>query len=54
MTINFWLAQTIASAARKPLFSIGVADVGTTAGLVESNLETIFDLATTWKAVLLM
>ncbi|KAF8828469.1 hypothetical protein HHX47_DHR3000174 [Lentinula edodes] len=47
-------AQTIASAARKPLFSIGVADVGTSAGLVESNLETIFDLATTWKAVLLM
>ncbi|KAJ3799035.1 AAA family ATPase [Lentinula aff. detonsa] len=47
-------AQTIASAARKPLFSIGVADVGTAAGLVESNLETIFDLATTWKAVLLI
>ncbi|KAJ4464544.1 hypothetical protein C8J55DRAFT_493877 [Lentinula edodes] len=47
-------AQTIASAARKPLFSIGVADVGTSAGLVESNLETIFDLATTWKAVLLI
>ncbi|KAJ4491004.1 P-loop containing nucleoside triphosphate hydrolase protein [Lentinula aciculospora] len=47
-------AQTMASAARKPLFPIGVADVGTTAGLVESNLETIFDLATTWKAVLLI
>jgi len=47
-------AQTIATAARKPLFSIGVADVGTNAGLVESNLEKVFDLATTWRAVLLI
>ncbi|ORY63320.1 AAA family ATPase [Pseudomassariella vexata] len=47
-------AQTIAIAAGKPLFSIGVADVGTSAKLVESNLEKIFDLATSWKAVLLI
>ncbi|EXJ83924.1 hypothetical protein A1O1_07553 [Capronia coronata CBS 617.96] len=47
-------AQTIAVAARKPLFSIGVADVGTSAKLVESNLEKIFDLATTWRAILLI
>jgi len=47
-------AQMIARAARKPLFSIGVADVGTNARQVESKLETIFDLATTWKAILLI
>ena len=47
-------AQTIATAAGKPLISIGVADVGTSAKLVESNLEKIFDLATTWSAILLI
>ncbi|KAI0593506.1 P-loop containing nucleoside triphosphate hydrolase protein [Biscogniauxia sp. FL1348] len=47
-------AETIAIATRKPLFSIGVADVGTSAKYVESNLEKIFDLAQTWKAILLI
>lgn len=47
-------AQTIAAAAKKPLFSIGVADMGTAARDVESNLKRIFDLATRWKAVLLI
>ncbi|KAK9780209.1 putative AAA family ATPase [Seiridium cardinale] len=46
-------AETIAMATRKPLFSIGVSDVGTSAKYVESNLEKIFDLAQTWKAILL-
>jgi hypothetical protein len=47
-------AQTIAAAVKKPLVSIGVADVGTTAKHVESNLKRIFNLATRWKAILLM
>ncbi|TGO21649.1 hypothetical protein BPAE_0207g00030 [Botrytis paeoniae] len=47
-------AQMIARAARKPLFSIGVADVSTNAREVESRLETIFDLATKWRAILLI
>ncbi|KAF5869994.1 putative p-loop containing nucleoside triphosphate hydrolase protein [Botrytis fragariae] len=47
-------AQMIARAARKPLFSIGVADVGTNAREVESRLGTIFDLATKWRAILLI
>ncbi|PQE26995.1 AAA family ATPase protein [Rutstroemia sp. NJR-2017a BVV2] len=47
-------AQMIARAARKPLFSIGVADVGTDALQVESKLQTIFNLATTWRAILLI
>ncbi|KAF2973235.1 hypothetical protein GQX73_g380 [Xylaria multiplex] len=47
-------AETIAVAARKPLFSISVADVGTKATLVESNLSKIFSLATYWKAILLI
>ena len=44
----------IAMATGKPLFPVGVADVGTDAKFVESNLETIFRLASTWKAILLM
>ncbi|KAI9370165.1 P-loop containing nucleoside triphosphate hydrolase protein [Aspergillus egyptiacus] len=47
-------AETIAIAARKPLFSISVADVGTKAQLVESNLSRIFALATSWQAILLI
>lgn len=47
-------AETIAVAARKPLFSISVADVGTKAKHVESNLSRIFALATSWHAILLM
>ncbi|KXJ90853.1 hypothetical protein Micbo1qcDRAFT_225735, partial [Microdochium bolleyi] len=47
-------AQTIAVAAGKPLLTVGVADVGTSAKNVERNLEKIFDLATAWKSVLLI
>lgn len=47
-------AETLAIATRKPLFSAGVADVGTSAKYVEHNLERIFDLAHKWKAILLM
>jgi len=51
---NILLAETIAMAAKKPLFPVNVADVGTKAKYVEANLEKIFDLATTWEAILLM
>lgn len=47
-------AETVASATRKPLFSVSVADVGTKAKHVESNLARIFNLATRWKAILLL
>lgn len=47
-------AETVAIAAQKPLFSISVADVGTKATNVESNLAKIFALATSWQAILLM
>ena len=47
-------AETVAIAACKPLFSISVADVGTKAKKVEANLAKLFDLATSWQAILLM
>jgi SpoVK/Ycf46/Vps4 family AAA+-type ATPase len=47
-------AETIAIVARKPLFSISVADVGTKPQRVEANLARIFALTTSWQAILLM
>ncbi|OAG41850.1 hypothetical protein AYO21_03853 [Fonsecaea monophora] len=47
-------AETVALAARKPLFAISVADVGTKAKNVEANLKKIFDLATSWQSILLI
>ncbi|KAK6205797.1 hypothetical protein LQW54_008182 [Pestalotiopsis sp. IQ-011] len=52
--LTTWIAETLAIAARKPLIPIGVADVGTSAKDIEKNLETIFDLAQKWKAILLI
>jgi hypothetical protein len=40
--------------AGKPLFAVGVSDVGVEAQKVESNLERMFNLASQWEAVLLM
>ncbi|KAJ4289219.1 hypothetical protein N0V90_011561 [Kalmusia sp. IMI 367209] len=47
-------AETIAIAAKKPLFPVSVTDVGTKAQNVERNLEKIFDLAAQWEAILLI
>lgn len=47
-------AETVAIATRKPLFAISVADIGTKAKNAEANLANIFDLATSWQAILLM
>lgn len=47
-------AEAIAIATGKALFSVSVADVGTQAKHVESNLARIFALATKWQAILLM
>ncbi|KAF5229970.1 hypothetical protein FAUST_10062 [Fusarium austroamericanum] len=47
-------AEAIAIATGKALFSVSVADVGTNAKLVESNLARIFTLATKWQAILLI
>jgi hypothetical protein len=44
----------VALAARKPLLSIGVADVTTDPTEVERNFTKYFDLATKWQAILLM
>lgn len=40
--------------AGKPLFFVGVAELGIDSQNVEANLQKIFDLAGLWEAVLLL
>ena len=47
-------AESVAIRANKPLFAVGVTDVGVDPEKVQINLERMFDLADTWEAVLLM
>jgi hypothetical protein len=46
-------AESVASLVGKPLFSVGVSDIGLEGSKVESNLQKVFDLAGIWEAVLL-
>lgn len=47
-------AESVAIRANKPLFAVGVTDVGVDPEKVQVNLERMFELAGTWEAVLLM
>ncbi|KFY47983.1 hypothetical protein V495_01707 [Pseudogymnoascus sp. VKM F-4514 (FW-929)] len=47
-------AETIAEASGKPLFIVSVAEIGLNASKAEKNLEQMFNLASTWEAVLLV
>ncbi|KAH8885985.1 P-loop containing nucleoside triphosphate hydrolase protein [Thozetella sp. PMI_491] len=47
-------AETIAEATGRPLYVVSVAEVGLNATNAERNLLAHFDLATRWKAILLM
>ncbi|KAK0648187.1 hypothetical protein B0T16DRAFT_370506 [Cercophora newfieldiana] len=46
-------AESVATLAGKPLFSVGVSDIGLEGSKVETNLQKVFDLAGLWEAVLL-
>ncbi len=46
-------AESVAQLAGKPLFSVSPADIGLNPTEVEQNLETLFELAGRWRAVLL-
>jgi len=53
---NCWSThlESVAQAARKPLFTVTVADIGLEPADVEMNLRKLFDLANAWEAVLLL
>ena len=47
-------AECVARATSKPLFTVGVADIGTNPKTVENRLSKLFSLAAEWDAVLLI
>lgn len=46
-------AESVAAMAGKPLFAISTSDIGLDPADVEHNLESLFELAARWRAVLL-
>ncbi|KAF1994266.1 P-loop containing nucleoside triphosphate hydrolase protein [Amniculicola lignicola CBS 123094] len=46
-------AESVAAMAGKPLFAITTSDIGLDPADVEHNLESLFELAARWRAVLL-
>ena len=47
-------AEATSEHVRSPLYVIGGGDLGTTAASLDSALERIFDVATEWKAIVLI
>jgi len=47
-------AEATSEYVRKPLYVVGGGDLGTTAGNLDRALQQIFDVATAWKAIVLI
>lgn len=47
-------AESIAERLKQPLYMVGVGELGTNVESLEENLRNILDVATSWKAVLLL
>src|SRR6188768_3919886 len=47
-------AEATSEHVRRPLYIIGGGDLGTTASSLDAKLEQIFDVATAWKAIVLI
>ena len=47
-------AEATSEHVRRPLYVVGGGDVGTTAATLDSTLQQVFDIATSWKAIVLI
>ncbi|KAG6835827.1 hypothetical protein H0H93_014300 [Arthromyces matolae] len=47
-------AEATSEHVKRPLYVIGGGDLGTDAAMMDSKLERIFDVATAWKAIVLI
>lgn len=47
-------AECVAEFSKRPLYIVSSGDLGTTSGVLDTKLTQILDLASTWKAVLLI
>lgn len=54
MTHIWKITESVAAATGKPLFAVSVSDIGLKPAEVEHNLEILFELAATWRAVMLL
>lgn len=54
LTLGSLNTESVAAATGMPLFSVSVSDIGLKPAEVERNLEMLFELAATWRAVMLL
>lgn len=54
LKIDKFSLESVAEASGKPLFAISVADVSLNPQEAEGNLQRLFELAATWRAVMLL
>lgn len=47
-------SEVIAEKLQRPLYMVGIGELGTNVGELEENLRDILDMATSWKAILLL
>ncbi|KAH9925055.1 P-loop containing nucleoside triphosphate hydrolase protein [Epithele typhae] len=47
-------AEATSERVRRPLYVVGGGDLGTTAAGLDAELEKVFDIATSWKAIVLI
>ena len=47
-------AEATSEHVRRPLYIVGSGDLGTTGESLDANLRRIFDIATSWKAIVLI
>ncbi|KAK3722755.1 hypothetical protein LTR37_002327 [Vermiconidia calcicola] len=47
-------AETVAEYTKRPLYSVSSGDLGTNSSVLDERLSRILDMASTWKAVLLI
>ncbi|KAI3604465.1 p-loop containing nucleoside triphosphate hydrolase protein [Moniliophthora roreri] len=47
-------AEATSEHVRRPLYLVGAGDLGTDSGTLDATLERVFEVATTWKAIVLI
>lgn len=47
-------AEATSEHVRKPLYVVGAGDLGTHASALDQSLNRVFDIATSWKAIVLI
>ncbi|OCH86747.1 P-loop containing nucleoside triphosphate hydrolase protein [Obba rivulosa] len=47
-------AEATSEHVRRPLYVVGAGDLGTSAGALDTALQRVFDIATGWKAIVLI